>query len=104
VPSFQSVIIPIYNGEAWIEECFKSIQVQTALGSIKLEVSVYDDASTDRTWEMLQDWKYRFNSAGIRFTISRNVSLRPGGGNVQSIGFYPSFCLLILLLTKHVFE
>ncbi|KDR09975.1 UDP-GlcNAc:betaGal beta-1,3-N-acetylglucosaminyltransferase-like protein 1 [Zootermopsis nevadensis] len=74
-----SVIIPVHNGEVWIEECFKSIQTQTAVRHIKLEVSVYDDASTDRTWQMLQDWGYKFNSAGIKFTVSRNESLRPRG-------------------------
>lgn len=85
VHSFQSVIIPVHNGEVWIEECFKSIQTQTAVRHIKLEVSVYDDASTDQTWQMLQDWGYKFNSAGIKFTVSRNESLRPRGGNVQFV-------------------
>jgi glycosyltransferase involved in cell wall biosynthesis len=79
------VIIPIYNGEAWIEECFASIQLQTAVGHIKLEISVYDDASIDRTWEMLQDWRDKLNTKGIRFTASRNQSPEPKGGNIQSL-------------------
>jgi glycosyltransferase involved in cell wall biosynthesis len=95
------VIIPIYNGEAWIEDCFTSIQMQTALGCIKLEVSVYDDASTDRTWEMLQNWRYKFNSAGIRFTVSRNESLKTGGGNVQC---WLLSIILCYYFAKSVFE
>jgi glycosyltransferase involved in cell wall biosynthesis len=83
--SFQSVIIPIHNGETWIEECFMSVQLQTAVGHIKLEISVYDDASTDRTWEMLQDWRDKLNTTGIRFTASRNQTPEPRGGNVQSL-------------------
>ena len=79
------MIIPIHNGEAWIEECFASIQLQTAVGHIKLEISVYDDASTDRTWEMLQDWRNKLNTKGIGFTASRNQSPEPRGGNVQSL-------------------
>ncbi|KAJ9596447.1 hypothetical protein L9F63_012531, partial [Diploptera punctata] len=49
-----SVIIPIHNGEIWIEECFTSILQQSAVGQLSLEVSVYDDASNDSTWDVLQ--------------------------------------------------
>jgi glycosyltransferase involved in cell wall biosynthesis len=97
------VIIPIYNGEAWIEECFKAIQLQTAVGHIKLEISVYDDASTDQTWAMLQDWRYKLNSAGIRFTLSKNESLRPRGGKVQCWILYIILHPIILLQTERVF-
>jgi hypothetical protein len=47
----------MYNGEAYTEEFFKSILIllHTALGQNKLEMSVYDDTSTDRTWLMLKD-------------------------------------------------
>lgn len=40
-----SVVIPTYNGEAFLEECLQSIEAQT----ISHEIIVVDDRSTDRT-------------------------------------------------------
>jgi hypothetical protein len=64
------------------------------VGCIQLEVSVYDDASTDRTWEMLQDWRHKLSSAGIRFTASRNNSLKPRGGKLNIEG--AELCQILL--------
>ena len=65
-----SVIVPVFNEEETVA------QVLTSLSEVPLdlEVVVVDDASTDRTWEILQDLRqkeaftaYRF----IRQTITR---------------------------------
>ena len=41
--SFQSVILPVYNAEKWLDETIKSMQQQKFEG--KFELSVYNDAS-----------------------------------------------------------
>ncbi|PSN46172.1 UDP-GlcNAc:betaGal beta-1 [Blattella germanica] len=74
-----SVIIPIHDGEAWIDECFTSILQQTAIGQLPLEISVYDDASTDKTWDMLQQWKHKVEDAKVSFIISKNSESQPKG-------------------------
>lgn len=49
-----SVIIPAYNIEAYIERCLDSIVGQTYEN---LEVIIVDDGSTDRTGELLDQYK-----------------------------------------------
>lgn len=46
-----SIIIPVYNGEAFIEKCMKSILMQTMQ---ELQIIVVDDGSTDHTYEILR--------------------------------------------------
>ncbi len=60
-----SVLIPTYNGEAHLEACLDSLLAQT---TSEFEVVVCDDASTDRTWEILQ----RYAARDSRFRLHRN--------------------------------
>ncbi len=45
-----SVVVPVHNGERYLQECLRSIAVQTLTD---LEVIVVDDGSTDRTAEIV---------------------------------------------------
>ena len=48
-----SVIIPIYNGEKYIDKCLNSIRNQ---GNISIEVIAVNDGSTDGSLECLKKW------------------------------------------------
>ncbi|XP_046586857.1 UDP-GlcNAc:betaGal beta-1,3-N-acetylglucosaminyltransferase-like protein 1 isoform X1 [Neodiprion lecontei] len=74
-----SIIIPIRNGENWIDTCLQSVLNQTALSFVKVEVSVCDDASTDRTPELLCTWKLRLEALSIPVKIFRNQNQESGG-------------------------
>ncbi|MBQ7233687.1 MAG: glycosyltransferase family 2 protein [Bacillales bacterium] len=52
-----SVIIPAYNTEEYIAECMESIINQTLK---EIEIIVVDDGSTDRTWDMLQEYELKY--------------------------------------------
>lgn len=54
-----SVIIPCYNVAEYIDRCLTSITVQS-IGVDALEIICVDDASTDNTWEKLQQWEAQF--------------------------------------------
>lgn len=49
-----SVVIPLFNGQAYIEECLKSVFAQTYK---PVEIIVVDDGSTDRSLEIVQKLK-----------------------------------------------
>lgn len=51
VDNFVSIIMSSYNSEKWIEESIKSVQAQTYKN---WELIISDDASTDRTLEIIQ--------------------------------------------------
>ncbi|MBI4380454.1 MAG: glycosyltransferase family 2 protein [candidate division NC10 bacterium] len=51
-----SVVMPVHNGEPYLAESIKSILTQTFRD---FEFIILDDASTDRTPEILRDWAQR---------------------------------------------
>ena len=63
--SLTSILIPVYNRENFVGECIKSALAQTYTN---LEVVVVDNASTDRTWEICQ----QFAEKDRRVRVFRN--------------------------------
>src|SRR5215831_17134423 len=65
--------IPVYNGEAYLEEAIRSALAQTA---DDLEVVISDNASTDRTAEICND--YAQQDSRVRyFRNPRNLGAAP---------------------------
>lgn len=58
-----SFIIPCHNAEATLDAAVASAVSQTYHGSI--EISVYDDASSDASLEILRRWQYKLNGSGV---------------------------------------
>jgi glycosyltransferase involved in cell wall biosynthesis len=82
---FVSVIIPVYNGEAFLAEAVASIQRQAYQ---PLEIIIIDDGSTDNTAQIARSFagnvRYVFQS-NRGPAAARNRGLRMARGNV--IGF-----------------
>ena len=79
-----SVVVPVYNEEKTVA------QVLTLLSQVSLdmEVIVVDDASTDRTWEILQELRRQEPFSSYRFVRhehnqGKGVGLRTGFGLVS---------------------
>ena len=47
-----SIIVPVYNAEATIERCVRSIQEQTEKD---IEIILVNDGSADRSLEIMED-------------------------------------------------
>ncbi|KAM4594180.1 queuosine-tRNA galactosyltransferase [Fundulus diaphanus] len=72
-----SVILPVHNASCWLEECLQAILDQDFTGS--MELSVFDDASTDDSRKVLEGWRERMEERGISVVISGHNASRPGG-------------------------
>ena len=74
-----SVIVSVYNGEAYITECLLSLAAQTLK---EIEIIAVNDASTDSTLRCLQSLKGQIPNLKI---ISLQENIRQGGA--RNIGF-----------------
>ena len=101
-----SVIIPVYNGAEFLEECLESILKQeiprstTDITNLEhvdgskvqflIELSIYDDASTDSSPEIIERWRVKLKeqestvgqNEPIQFSLKtgRNATGKPQGG------------------------
>ncbi|NWX85722.1 B3GNL protein, partial [Nothoprocta pentlandii] len=73
----QSVILPVHNGERWLDQCLQSVLEQDFRGA--LELSVFNDASQDSSTEIIEKWKVKLEAAGIPVIVGHNASSQPGG-------------------------
>src|SRR5437763_10667537 len=78
-----SVIVPVYNEEKTVAQVLKMLSHT----SLDLDVIVVDDASTDRTWETLQELRQRAPFNAYRYVRhdhnqGKGVGLRTGFGLV----------------------
>ena len=106
-----SVIVPIYNGERWIDECFQAIlssdlnldsreeadqlsdhheaspPTKRSSRRLTIEVSVYNDSSTDNTLSLLQSWKSKFASLGISLILGgADCQMSPASSSPGGVG------------------
>ena len=82
-----SVVIPVYNAEAYLRQCLDSVKAQTLQ---EIGVICINDGSTDRSESMIQDYvlsDQRFSlisqkngglSACITFRVGRCLTWLPG--------------------------
>ena len=85
-----SVIVPVYNGEAFLPECIATLRAQTLW---EIELIFVDDASTDGSLSLLrraqaQDVRVRV----IAFPENRGVSCARNAGLDAATGEFVGFC------------
>ncbi|MBI1826115.1 MAG: glycosyltransferase [Planctomycetes bacterium] len=82
-PSFISFVIPAHNEEARLAETLKSIQSASTRLTLKYEVVVVDDASTDWTAEVGRSCGARVETVAFRkISAVRNAGARVTSGDV----------------------
>jgi dolichol-phosphate mannosyltransferase len=79
-----SVVVPVYNEEETVAQVLESLSKVP----LELEVIVVDDASTDRTWEVLQDLRKKepfdtYDYFRHDFNQGKGAGLRTGFGLVS---------------------
>ena len=75
-----SVVIPVYNGENYLSDCLESLRKQTFSPE---EIVVVDNASTDKTKEILEDFKRKekklkviFNKKNLGYAQASNQGIK----------------------------
>ncbi|XP_037013652.2 UDP-GlcNAc:betaGal beta-1,3-N-acetylglucosaminyltransferase-like protein 1 isoform X1 [Artibeus jamaicensis] len=72
-----SVILPVHDAEPWLDECLRSVLQQDFEGP--MELSVFNDASKDKSMAIVEKWKVTLEGSGIRVVIGGHDSPSPRG-------------------------
>ncbi|MGN0377072.1 MAG: glycosyltransferase family 2 protein [Suilimivivens sp.] len=83
-----SVIVPVYNGQDYLENCIVSIENQT-YGN--LEIIIINDGSTDGTGAVCVKLKEKFNNIRIVNTEDEGVSTARNAGMDMARGGFIAF-------------
>lgn len=86
-----SVVVSVYNGEAYLRQCLDSLICQTLKD---LEVIVVNDASTDGTQDIVAEYECLYPNRITGITLKENLK-QGGARNVgfrHATGEYLSYC------------
>ncbi|XP_045381766.1 UDP-GlcNAc:betaGal beta-1,3-N-acetylglucosaminyltransferase-like protein 1 isoform X6 [Lemur catta] len=72
-----SIILPVHNAEPWLDECLNSVLQQDFEGT--MELSVFNDASKDKSGTIIEKWKVKLEASGILVVIGGHDSPSPRG-------------------------
>ncbi|MCR0567884.1 glycosyltransferase family 2 protein [[Clostridium] innocuum] len=72
-----SVLISVYNGEQFVDQCFKKLMQQTFSD---FEVLIFNDRSNDQTLTLLHRWCEQYPERIRVFDSKLGENLGPGGG------------------------
>lgn len=86
--SLISIIIPVYNVEAYIEECLDSVLAQTYK---ELEVILVDDGSTDKSSEICDQYASLDNRIHVLHQENQGLSDARNSGMAFAKGEYVTF-------------
>lgn len=84
-----SVIIPVFNAEAYLAQCLDSIRKQAYRS---LQIIFVDDGSTDRSMEMLERYKTEDSRISVITGSHAGVSAARNAGLAQATG---EFCMFV---------
>lgn len=96
-----SIIIPIYNGEKYLEKCLESISNQTYP---ELEVILVNDGSTDTSKEICEKWARKDCRFNLYNNENQGVSSSRNFGIKQATGEYITFVDCDDFLAKDALE
>jgi len=70
-PTFKllSILIPVYNEERYLVAVIKRVVEQPLPGGLTREIIMVNDASKDKTWEIMQQIPALFPGGGVTFKI-----------------------------------
>ncbi|XP_047398883.1 UDP-GlcNAc:betaGal beta-1,3-N-acetylglucosaminyltransferase-like protein 1 isoform X2 [Sciurus carolinensis] len=76
-PPLVSVILPVHNADLWLDECLESVLRQDFEGT--MELSVFNDASKDKSMTIIEKWRPKLEGSGILVVVGGHDSPSPRG-------------------------
>lgn len=64
-----TIIISCYNHEQFVEDCLKSIYLQTYKN---IEILIIDDASCDKSYDIIKSWECRLKARFVNVFMEKN--------------------------------
>ncbi len=87
-----SIIIPVYNGEKYLNQCLSSIfNVATEEILKVMEIIIIDDGSTDNSFIIYNKFKEKYSNIQIIKNSNHGVSYSRNCGIIKAIGKYIMF-------------
>ncbi len=83
-----SVVIPVYNGQEFLNRCMDSVCQQTLQD---IEIICVDDGSTDNTIEILEDYRQKDKRVQILRQQNQYAGIARNRGLKQAVGKYVIF-------------
>jgi len=83
-----SIIVPVFNTDAWLDECVLSLLAQTCRD---FELLLVDDGSTDDSGRLCDVWAARDNRVMALHTANAGVSAARNRGLREARGDYVCF-------------
>lgn len=104
-----SIIIPCYNSEKYLDECFESLENQS-MPMDDLEIILIDDASEDNTWKLITAFEKKYPDSIVKLRLyensrqgaARNKGLQYAHGDF--IMFFDSDDYLLPTACEHQYE
>lgn len=84
-----SIIVPIYNGQDYLDACLRSLVSQSYKN---IEIITVNDGSTDGTAQILSDFAKQDNRVKVFTTANGGVSAARNTGMQKARGIYIMFC------------
>ena len=96
-----SVIVPVYNGEAYIEKCFENLSKQTLK---ELQIIFVDDGSSDKSWELIKKCAEISERVVAIHQNNKGVSVARNTGITKASGKYLGFVDVDDVIDDDMFE
>ena len=94
-----SIIVPVYNTEAYLAKCLDSLLAQSYNN---IEIIVVDDGSTDGSREICDAYKEKDIRVKVIHKTNGGLSSARNAGLFKATGDYISLSTATTMLLKHI--